>query len=168
VVVYTFPSPNDPVDQGDVIEGCPILQIASFDLQAPASPQVACSTQRVVVLTQTCDLASQKTQRVTVAIVHEAQFLVDQGIIKPADIRGPIRSGRVYGWYYLPGHTTRDLRESIVDLRQLFTIPLDVLQVICTGGQRKARLEPLYRAHLAKHFADTFSRIGLPEPYPTQ
>jgi hypothetical protein len=21
--------------------------------------------------------------------------------------------------------------------------------------------------HLAKHFADTFSRIGLPEPYPT-
>jgi len=25
----------------------------------------------------------------------------------------------------------------------------------------------LYREHLANHFADTFSRIGLPEPYDT-
>lgn len=167
-MIYFFPSTNAPLDQGDIIEGCPILQIASFDLQTPTSPQVACSTQRVVVLTQTCDLASQKTQRVTVALVYEAQFLVDQGIVKAADVRGPIRSGRVFGWYYLPGDTANELRESIVDLRQLFTIPQDVLQVLCANGQRKARLEPLYRAHLAKHFADTFSRIGLPEPYPTQ
>jgi hypothetical protein len=119
-------------------------------------------------LTQTCDLASHKTQRVTVAIVHDAQFLVDQKIIKAADVRGPIRSGRVYGWYYLPSGSSLNLRESIVDLRQLYTIPVEVLQVLCTSSQRKARIEPLYRAHLAKHFADTFSRIGLPEPYPTE
>jgi hypothetical protein len=112
-------------------------------------------------------LASQKTQRVTVAIVYDAQSLIDQGIIKSVNVRGPIRSGRVYGWYYLPGDT-RELRESIVDLRQLFTIPLGVLEALCADGQRKARLEPIYRAHLAKHFADTFSRIGLPEPYPTE
>jgi hypothetical protein len=123
---------------------------------------------QVVVLIQTCDLASQKTQRLTVAIVHDAQFLVDQKIIKAVDVRGPIRSGRVYGWYYLPSDSGLGLRESIVDLRQLFTIPLEVIQILCASGQRKARIEPLYRAHLAKHFADTFSRIGLPEPYPTQ
>jgi hypothetical protein len=137
-VIYSLPSANDPVDQGDIIEGCPILQIASFDPQAPTSPHVACSTQKVFVLTQTCDLASQKTQRVTVAIVHDAQYLVDQGIIKAADVRGPVRSGRVYGWYYLPGDTIGELRESIVDLRQLFTIPLDVLQVLCVlAGSEK-------------------------------
>ena len=28
-----------------------------------------------------------------------------------------------------------------------------------------ARLLSPYREHLAKHFADTFSRIGLPVPY---
>jgi len=32
-------------------------------------------------------------------------------------------------------------------------------------GHRRARLLSPYREHLAKHFADTFSRIGLPEPY---
>ena len=28
-------------------------------------------------------------------------------------------------------------------------------------------LQPLYREHLAKHFADSYRRIGLPEPYET-
>jgi hypothetical protein len=35
------------------------------------------------------------------------------------------------------------------------------------AGQPRARLQPLYREHLAKHFADGFSRIGLPRPYET-
>jgi len=46
-------------------------------------------------------------------------------------------------------------------------IPRDVLNSLCTAGRRKARIQPLYREHLANHFADTFSRIGLPEPYDT-
>jgi len=59
------------------------------------------------------------------------------------------------------------LAEMIVDLRRLHTVRLDLLRVLCRGGRRRARVQPLYREHLAKHFADTFSRIGLPEPYPT-
>jgi hypothetical protein len=51
----------------------------------------------------------------------------------------------------------------IVDLRQLHTVRLDLLAELC----RRARVQPLYRKHLAKHFADTYSRIGLPEPYDT-
>jgi hypothetical protein len=166
-MIYSRPGPDDPVDQGDIIEGCPILQIASFDLKASASPKVNCSIHQVVVLTQTCDLASGKTQRVTVAIVHNAQFLVMQKIVKAADVRGPIRAGRVYAWYFLPHCADLGLEESIVDLRQLFTIPLDVLQTLCAADGRKARIQALYREHLAKHFADTYSRIGLPEPYTT-
>jgi len=54
------------------------------------------------------------------------------------------------------------------DLRQLYTIPREVLASLCATGRRKARIQPLYREHLAKHFADTFSRIGLPEPYDSE
>ena len=57
---------------------------------------------------------------------------------------------------------------SIVDLRQLFTVPLDVIRELAAAGRRKARIQPLFREHLARHFADTYSRIGLPEPYETQ
>lgn len=167
-MIYHVPALGLSVDQGDIIDGCPILQIVEFDQQNPGSPQVACSTHRVVVLTQTCDLSNQKTRRVTVAIVHDAQFLVEQNIVKASDVRGPIRAGRVYGWYFLPSSLECALSESIVDLRQLYTIPRDVLDVLCAAGGRKARIQPLYREHLAKHFADTFSRIGLPEPYGTE
>ena len=64
-MIYQMPAIHDPLDQGDIIDGCPVLQIAGFDPANPTSPQVSCSTQRVVVLTQTCDLANQKTQRIT-------------------------------------------------------------------------------------------------------
>lgn len=166
-MIYDVPAPALPLDQGDIIDGCPILQIVKFDQENPDSPQVACSTHRIVVLTQTCDLANQKTQRITVAIVHEAQFLVEQNVVKAADIRGPIRAGRVYGWYFLPSCPECKLPESVVDLRQLYTIPREVLDLLCATGGRKACIQALYREHLAKHFADTFSRIGLPEPFDT-
>ena len=55
----------------------------------------------------------------------------------------------------------------VVDLRRMHTIRLDLLCPLCQAGDRRARVRPLYREHLAKHLADTFSRIGLPRPYET-
>lgn len=46
-------------------------------------------------------------------------------------------------------------------------IQIDLLRSLIQAGQRRARLQPLYREHLAKHFADGFCRIGLPRPYET-
>lgn len=94
--------------------------------------------------------------------------MVDQNLLKAADIRGPIRAGRVFGWYFLPKSAEFGLPEMIVDMRQLHTVRLDLLTELCRRGQRRARVQPLYREHLAKHFADTYSRIGLPEPYETE
>ena len=48
------------------------------------------------------------------------------------------------------------------------TVRVDLLLTLCQRGQRRARLLSPYREHLAKHFADTFSRIGLPVPYVTE
>ncbi len=166
-MIFRLPAPNDPIDQGDIIDGCPIVQIVDYSLENLTSPKVACSRHPVVVLTQSCDLANQKTQRVTVAVVHNAQFLVEQKVVQAVNVRGPIRGGRVFGWYFLPRAPEFSLEVSIADLRQLFTIPLEVLRTLCNLRLRKARIQPLYREHLAKHFADTYSRIGLPAPYET-
>lgn len=91
-MIYRLPATEDAVDQGDIIDDCPILQIAHFDPERPALPKVACSLARIVILTQTCDLANQKTQRISVAVVHNVRFLVDRKIVKVADVRGPIRA----------------------------------------------------------------------------
>ncbi|MDA1051928.1 MAG: hypothetical protein O3C40_15790 [Planctomycetota bacterium] len=167
-MIYQRPPTDAPVDQGDIIEGCPVLRVTRFDVQQPDSPDIECAPSRVVVLSQTCDLANQKATLAVVAVALEAEQLVAIELLKVADIRGPIRAGRVFGWYFLPRHETLGLPELIVDLRQLHTVPIDVLTALCRQERRLARVEPLYREHLSKHFADTYSRIGLPEPYETE
>lgn len=167
-MIYNLPAPDAPIDQGDIIDDCPILLVARFEAGALVLPEIDYALARVMVLTQTCDLANQKATHATVAVVYVAQTLVDQGLLKRADIRGPIRAGRVYGWYFLPRNVDFGLPEMIVDLRQLHTVRVDLLLALCRRGQRRARVQPLYREHLAKHLADTYSRIGLPQPYETE
>jgi hypothetical protein len=158
--------PNASIDQGDLIEGCVVAVLQTFIL-GQREYDVDFETRRVVVLTQTCDLANDKTTVVTVAEVQDAQAFVDAAILKPADIKGPLRSGRIWGLYFLPADAALGLPEMIADFRRLHTVKLDVLRALCAAGRRAGRVQPLYREHLAKHFADTFSRIGLPRPYET-
>ena len=167
-MIFSLPSNVAPVDQGDVIDGCPILRIARFDLGASERSDVTCIAARAMILTQTCDLAQRKTSQLTVAIVFPAQELIDRKLVTATDVRGSIRAGRVFGWYFLPKSVSLGLPESIVDLRNLHTVPLTVLEQLVQAGRRVAHVEPLYREHLAKHFADTYSRIGLPMPYETE
>lgn len=167
-MIYGLPANTDPIDQGDIIEGCPVTSLVSFDLDNPATTEVRYVFQRIIVLTQTCDLANEKTSRAIGAVVLDAQELVDQALLKPAEIRGPLRAGRIWGWYFLPRNEAAQLPEMIVDFRQLHTMRMDLLTALCQRSKRRARIQPLYREHLAKHFADTYSRIGLPEPYETQ
>jgi hypothetical protein len=55
----------------------------------------------------------------------------------------------------------------IVDFQRFHSIPVAVLDALRLAGKRRLRLLTLYREHLAKHLADTYSRIGLPQPYET-
>jgi hypothetical protein len=166
-MIYLRDSVDSPIDQCDLIDNCPLIFLIDYDLDVPGEAQVECVPTRVLVLTQTCDLVQGKTSAVTVAVVHEAQLIVDKGLLKPADVRGPVRAARVYGWYFLPASSDLGLNEMIVDLRQLHTVRLDLLTTLSRQGKRRARLLSPYREHLAKHFADTYSRIGLPDPYQT-
>lgn len=172
-MIFDLPSGEASVDQGDIIEGCPVLHVAAFNagrLLAGdlSSLEIASNFCRVIVVTQTCDLANEKTTLAMVARMHEAGQLIRQGLLKAADVRGPIRATRVYGWYFLPESKPHGLPESIVDLRQLHTIRLDLLAALSRQGKRLGRLLTPYREHLAQHLATTYARIGLPVPYATQ
>ncbi len=167
-MIYRLPLPDDPLDQGDILDACPILELTDYDLQASKPLATNYSLQRVLVLTQTCDFANAKTRLIVVAVILNAQSLIDQQLLKAEEIRGHVRAGRVYGWYFLPMNAELGLPEMIVDMRQLQSVRVDLLTGLCQRGQRRARIQPLYREHLAKHFADTYSRIGLPQPYETE
>jgi hypothetical protein len=166
-MIYSYPSSDEPLDQGDLIDGCPVLHVRDFRFDPPRSVEVDYDFRRVIVVTQTCDLANQKATTVSLAEVFDAQHLIDQRTLQPSDIKGPIRAGRVWVLYFLPANADLGMSEMIVDLRRLHTVRIDLLIDLCRANQRLARVQTPYREHLAKHFADTFSRIGLPQPYET-
>jgi crotonobetainyl-CoA:carnitine CoA-transferase CaiB-like acyl-CoA transferase len=167
--VYESPPRDTPLVQGDLIDGCPlfILENARRSAETEAVPKRWVT--RVVALTQACDLAQAKSTRVVVAPVYTAAQLVDQGVLKASSIRDQVRRGLVYGWYFLPAASTpMEFPESIVNLRELHTVSRSILEELIAEGRRVCRLQTPYREHLAQHFAVTYSRMALPEPYETQ
>jgi len=163
-------SANDPVAQGDLIEDCPLVGLnltsAPLDLNDPATKWWPA---RVIILTQTCDLAQGKVDSVLVAPVHDAQNLVAAGVLKGTVVRDQLRRHLVFGWYFLPAATAPvQLPESLIDLREVHSVPRIVLAHLIGGGKRIASLASPYREHLAQHFAVTYMRVALPEQYATQ
>jgi hypothetical protein len=153
-----------PLSQGDIVDSCPLL---FWEISAnQPEPQSATRPVRVVVMTQACDLAQSKAQRVVVATVHDAKQLVDRGILKANVIREQIRTHRVYGWYFLPSGPA--IQESIVDFRDLHTVPRILLERLVQQGKRLTRISTPFREHLAQHFSTTYARVALPEPYGTE
>ena len=106
-------------------------------------------------------------QTCALPILFDGQQLIDERMFKPSDIKGPLRAGQIWGMYFLPANTDLGLNEMIVDFRRLHTVRLDLLFALCRSNKRLARVQTPYREHLAKHFADSFSRMGLPQPYET-
>ncbi|HEX7378978.1 MAG TPA: hypothetical protein VF278_17790 [Pirellulales bacterium] len=165
-MIYQVRLSEAPLGQGDIIEECPLVFWTSErERTGMVRFQGASSTERVVVLTQACDLANAKTSKVQVAVVHATAELVREGILKAQTIRDHVRRHLVYGWYFLPAGEGNP--ESIVDLHDIHTVPRELLDEQIRVGHRKSALSTPFREHLAQHFATTYSRIALPEPYET-
>ena len=144
---------DEPLDRGDLFEDCPSVEIASLDLLTPEAAETIVSIARVILLTQTCDLANGKTVSATIAVAYDASYYVDNNLLKPAEIKGPLRSGRIWGLYFLPADAALGLPEMIVDFRRIHTIELERLRTLCRAGKRLGRVRPLYRDR-TKRFKD--------------
>src|SRR5713101_8134431 len=134
-MLYATPPPEEPIAQGDILDACPIfgLEVPTTGVDMDAAP--ARWQERVLVLTQACDLAQTKTTKVLVALVQPAQLLVERGVLKGPTIRDQVRRGLVYGWYFLPAPPAPiPLPESIIDFHDLHTLPRAVLEHLIANG----------------------------------
>jgi hypothetical protein len=116
--MFIVPPPTDALSQGDLIADCPLVgfNVASMPVNLD-DPPTKWWTVRVIVLTQSCDLAQGKAGTVLVAAVHDAQQLVDQGVLKGSAVRDHVRRHLVFGWYFLPASTSgASSPEMLVDL----------------------------------------------------
>ena len=156
--------------QGDILDECPLVGLNATEPPSDLrNIPVKRWRARVIVLTQACDLAQEKSGRVLVAQVHDAQKLVNDGVLKGTVIRDHMRRHLIFVWYFLPAMTAPvPLPESLIDLRDLHSVPRVMLEQLIAGGKRVASLASPYREHLAQHFAVTYMRVALPEPYSSQ
>ena len=165
--MFIVPKADDAITQGDIFDDCPLL---SWNANAPSKNlddlPVNRWNSRVIVLTQACDLAQGKAEHVLVGPIYEAQSLVESGALKGSTIRDQMRRHLIFGWYFLPA--INGMPESAIDLRDVHSIPRPILDALVSNGRRIARLASPYREHLAQHFAVTYMRVALPEPYATE
>ncbi len=84
---------GEPIDQGDLIDDCLVLRIKAVQPTSFSQPDVDFAFRRIIVLTQTCDLANDKATMANVAEVLDARFLIDQKLFKPADVKGSLAPG---------------------------------------------------------------------------
>jgi hypothetical protein len=168
MTMYDAVGSNSVLTQGDVLDECPVYTLVpADDSRGELLPRVF--NLRVIVLTQACDLAQTKSNRVVVAPVYPAERYVHEGLLKPTQIRDSIRTHKTFGLYFLPeAPPPIAFPESIVDLRDLHTVPRVTLEELAAKGQRVTRLVTPYREHLARRFAVTYMRVALPEPFATR
>src|SRR5206468_1725213 len=129
------------LSQGDILDACPLVFWADQTREVGEGVKPQSVEARVIILTQSCDLANEKTGRTIVAVVHDAANLVQTGRVKEKFIRSNVRKGQVYGWYFLPAHPSCPaFPESLVDLRDLHTVPRALLEGPRDQGKLVCRL----------------------------
>lgn len=158
---------GDELEQGDIIEGCPI-SVAAETETADGRWKLQWEERDLIVLSQSCDLVKgrEKVSEVLMAAVWKQSEL--SGHL--ATIKGleDARRGNLPGVHLLAASdfagTVSEVR--VVDFRRVSALPLTFLRTRVLTQQRRLRLLPPYREHLSQAFARFFMRVGLPIDIP--
>lgn len=159
-------NPNENLMQGDFILDCPII---IPPLEITDENDVDIVNYDVIVMSQSCDIENKKIDIVIVCPIwdiiifgnHSPFFQSDKG-------KEELRRGNTPGYHLLNicelNGFNRDY--TVVDFRNIYSVPLDFLCNIAESNGQRLRLLPPYREHLSHAFARFFMRVGLPLDIP--
>lgn len=161
--MYRSPPKEDPLDQGDIFWDCPIPFLATKPPRSPrAKGQVSVHLKKAVVLTQSLDLALKQSGKLSEIVV--APLFTRDELQLTQEQYERIRNRKGLGFYFLTKCPSKDphsdFRESIVDLRRLYSIPRSRLEHLVSQGARKLAIKSPFREDLSMAFAFTYFRIG--------
>jgi hypothetical protein len=157
---------GDEISQGDIIMNCPVVIVPPLeDLSEGAEFDVVMKTIDVIIMTQACDLEQGKVNDVILCGITGLKDLKmrDGKKATNSDVKN-ISNGRIVNLHLLNEYVDEELScdHRVVDLRQLYSLPLETLKVIAKSNGKRLRLLPPYREHLSQAFARLFMRVGLP------
>ncbi|MBA2340578.1 MAG: hypothetical protein H0V88_09295 [Pyrinomonadaceae bacterium] len=155
------------LEQGDLLPNCPVLvppsNLTEVFLTAKDGDEfgleVIVQRARLIVMSQSCDLAAGKIDQVLLC----AHFPASN---HPKNIRSEIRKERYPALHMiekceLPNH---EFERQIIDFRTIYTLPKDFVLAFSGKLGKRVRLLSPYKEHLSQAFARYFMRVGLPRP----
>ncbi len=158
------------LDQGDILPRCPAGYLPLDWDPSSTDQEFRVDVLDLVVLTQACDLAHDKTEYVVCCPVYphshiDAEF-PGQGQKYIRNQKEKMLQGIYPGYAMIAAHEGEPSRPiSVVSFRLVFSLPKSFLQEF--AEVRHLRLLPPYREHISQSFARFFMRVGLPEPIPS-
>lgn len=156
------------LEQGDLLPNCPVLVppgnlseviLAAKEGDELVGVEMAVHKVRLIVMSQSCDLANNKIDQVLLCGYFPASNHTKQ-------IRNEIRKERYPALHMIeqcevPRH---EFERQIVDFRTIYTLPKDFVMVFAASLGTRVRLSSPYKEHLSQAFARYFMRVGLPRP----
>jgi hypothetical protein len=160
---------SDDLLQGDFIKDCPVI-IPPSEMSKDEVIDARVVVYNVVVMSQSCDLMQRKLDLVLVCPIWPLSELEKiNPYYRSSKGKESLRRGNLPGYHLLnkcelDGFETDYL---VVDFRNVYSVPFDVLVELVKERGKRVRLLPPYREHLSQAFARFFMRVGLPVDIPS-
>jgi len=160
---------GDEIQQGDILERCPIFRPRTVDLDDPIQrAQFDWDERDLIVMSQSCDLVKgrEKAKDVLLSTLWNRSEITQGHLASPKGLEDA-RRGSLPAFHLLAPcdepSFQRELR--VVEFHRLYSLPIDYLRQQAIRSLR-LRLMPPYREHLSQAFARYFMRVGLPLDIP--
>jgi len=155
--------------QGDVLPDCAIAIIPDQFSAETQDDVLLVETRRLIVVTQSCDLANRKAPYVALCPVQKLDEM-EVADVKFA-VQGrweEVRRGKVEGLYMLPSTVDPSVNQDalVADFRMIVSLPIGYLSSHSASIGSRPRLKSPYVEHFSQSFARFFMRVGLPSQIP--
>lgn len=153
--------------QGDLLSDVqiPVIATEERDVEHADDLDFDVGSTDVVVISQSCDLAQKKLPSVIVASVRswqEVSGAAGYSAQTRRDNQKKIRMGRIMHYSLLPPNDNPPMPWSVVDFRELYSVPCAYLESKADRLGQRLRLSSPYREELSQAFARYFMRVALP------
>ena len=167
---------GDELEQGDILEYCPVFAPPSdltLDSLKDGEANFTWEERDVIIMSQSCDLVrgTEKVPEVLLCTIWNRSELAELpgGDLSAKAGMEQVRKGRLTGLQMLNKCELSDMERDfrVVDFRRTYTLPLDFCREFARKSQNRIRLLSPYREHLSQGFARFFMRVGLPTDIPS-
>ncbi len=156
--------------QGDLLPDCllPVF-IDPTPTEDDTPRDVPVLKQRLIIVTQSCDLAGNKVEFVALCPVHTLDEFADVNLeFKKRKNWNSVRKGNHFSLHMLASHQNPEDPDSyfVVDFGHIVSLPIEYVINHAQTTEKRWRLASPFLEHFSQSFARFFMRVGLPSSIP--